>query len=112
VFNFDGDSIFGSINAFFIVELTNLQLGIIELTKVFRSPCNYGSINLKLFSHFRYYGGRRVEGPANPAKGNAMVSSVPKPIITVTEFTPGNTPDKVRARSSYVEMVGCAFGVS
>lgn len=36
------------------------------------------------------------------AKKNQMVS---KPIITVTEFTPGNTPDKVRRHGERLKQV-------
>ena len=50
------------------------------------------------FSHF---GVKPTKEDASTSTGLPKInqmssSSVPKPIITVTEFTPGNTPDKVR----------------
>ncbi len=45
---------------------------------------------------FRLYGTKKAEAPTGPGLPKCNQISVPKPIITVTEFTPGNTPDKVR----------------
>lgn len=72
-----------------IPELNNSGTGgsILEVLIIF---------NVNLFNYFRFYGSKKSEASTYPARNMSTISSVTRPIITVTEFTPGNTPDKVR----------------
>ena len=76
-----------------------------------RTEANFFITPLLFF--FRYYGLRKISTPSSVAKAlktstatasdgcskqqqpMSIRSSNSRPIITVTEFTPGNTPDKV-----------------
>ena len=66
---------------------------------------------------FRYYGMRKTSGSQGPksstSASNATAASigghtkkmVAKPIITVTEFTPGTTPQQVSTVTTYLAVI-------
>jgi hypothetical protein len=56
------------------------------------------TFDMRLIFIFRYYGEKKEDAAPNNPKVQQMSSAVLKPIITVTEFTPGNTPDKVNTK--------------
>ena len=59
---------------------------------------------MRLIFIFRYYGEKKEDAAPNNPKVQQMSSAVLKPIITVTEFTPGNTPDKVNTKKKSIQI--------